>query len=114
MATSKSKSLTLALAAGLLAATAPAFAETRVAEVRVNDLNLASESGQQTLEDRIERAIKNVCRSNGSRELSERRSERRCEAVARTSATSQAQDRIAAYEPKKPRIAAVKVAVNGK
>jgi UrcA family protein len=97
--------LPLSVASLLLAVAVPASAEMRTTEVRVSDLNLANPAGQQELESRIERAIKNVCRSNSSKSLSERQDVARCEASARTRAVAQAEARIAAYKAKNTRMA---------
>lgn len=64
------KTLTLALAAsGLVGAAAtPAFAEPiapRTAQVTFGDLDLETVAGQRTLDNRIERAARNVCRTGG-------------------------------------------------
>jgi UrcA family protein len=97
--------LPLSVACVMLAVASPASAEMRTTEVRVNDLNLANPAGQQELESRIERAIKNVCRSNNAKDLSERKDVARCQANARSSAVAQADARIAAYKAKNTRMA---------
>jgi UrcA family protein len=66
------KTLIHALAAAGLAGAAmsPAFAKTdapRTAEVSYNDLDLATAAGQRTLDKRIEKAVREVCRSTGLR-----------------------------------------------
>jgi UrcA family protein len=97
--------LPLSVASILLAVAVPASAEMRTTEVRVNDLNLANPAGQQELESRIERAIKNVCRSNNAKDLSERKDVARCQAYARASAVAQAEARIAAHKAQNRRMA---------
>jgi UrcA family protein len=104
MATPK-LSLSAALLSGLLALSAPASAEWRTAEVQLNDLNLASSAGQAELKNRLERAIKNVCRSNNSKAATERRDVAQCETNARVAALAKAEQRIAAYMAKNERIA---------
>ncbi len=99
------KTLTLMAAAGLLAFTAPAYADWRSLEVRVADLDLSSSAGQEELENRIDRAVKNVCRSNASKALSERRDVARCESEARSVAMDKAEQKISAYRAKNPRMA---------
>lgn len=89
---------TFAIAAAALglacAPAAPAFAgpaEKMTIEVDVSDINLATPSGQQRLDDRVERAVRTVCRINsvqtGTRLMS--RDARACLAKARASAKSQ-------------------------
>jgi UrcA family protein len=97
--------LSLYVACAMLAVASPASAEMRTTEVRVNDLNLANAAGQQELESRIERAIKNVCRSNNAKDLSDRKDVARCAANARARAAVQAETRIAAYKAKNSRMA---------
>jgi UrcA family protein len=62
------KTLAMTLAALGLAGTAisPAFAsnsEMMTVKVQYNDLNLASPEGQKTLDQRIEKAVRTVCRT---------------------------------------------------
>jgi UrcA family protein len=104
MATPKAY-LPAAILAGILAFSAPASAAWRTTEVRINDLDLASSAGQATLETRLERAIKNVCRSNSSKALSERKDIAKCEANARATAEAEAEKRVAAYKVKNERMA---------
>ena len=88
------KTLALAAAALGLAVTAPAHAgsaEKMTINVDYSDINLATAKGQQTLENRIEKAVRTVCRINdvqtGSRLMS--RDARTCLAKARASARQQ-------------------------
>ncbi|MFZ1743290.1 MAG: UrcA family protein [Pontixanthobacter sp.] len=53
------KSLIALTAIGSMIATTPAFAGE--AQIKYNDLNLASAEGQQTLERRIDKAAREVC-----------------------------------------------------
>jgi UrcA family protein len=94
-----------AILAGFMAVSAPALAEQRTAEVRVNDLNLSSTAGQMALENRIKRAIKTVCRSDSSKAASERQDVAQCEANARAAASATADQRIAAYKASNKRVA---------
>jgi UrcA family protein len=62
------KTFTLAAAAVGLAGTAitPAFAgqaELRTAEINVADLDLGTAAGQRTLDKRVEKAVRQVCRT---------------------------------------------------
>lgn len=90
------KTLAIAAAALGLACTtaAPAFAadaEKMTIEVDVSDINLATASGQKRLDDRVERAVRSVCRidrvTTGTRLMN--RDARACLAKARASAKSQ-------------------------
>ena len=86
------KTLALAAAAlGLVCTTAPAFAgEVEKMSIRVNygDINLATAAGQQSLDNRIEKAVRTVCRVNdvstGSRQLTQEK--RDCVIKARADA----------------------------
>ena len=89
------KTLTLAAAAlGLVCTTAPAFAQTvehMSLRVEISDINLATAAGQKTLDNRIERAARTVCRADspttGSRVLTQER--RDCLIKARAEARQQ-------------------------
>jgi UrcA family protein len=90
------KTLTHALAAlGLAgAAITPALADegaTKTIAVTTSDINLATAKGQKTLDQRIERAARAVCRTTnlttGSRIMSQ--DAQACLAKARTSAQAQ-------------------------
>jgi UrcA family protein len=89
------KTLAIAAAAlGLVATTAPAFAgEVEKMSIRVNfaDINLATAAGQKTLDRRIERAVRSVCRvydlTTGSRVLTQEK--RACLVKARADARQQ-------------------------
>jgi UrcA family protein len=73
------KSFVLAAAAlGLVSTTAPAFADQRermTIKVELDDINLGTAAGQKVLDQRIERAVRTVCRTNdlttGSRVLTQ-------------------------------------------
>lgn len=86
------KTLALAAAAlGLVATTAPAFAgevEKMSVKVEYGDINLATAAGQETLDNRIEKAVRTVCRVNdlstGSRQLTQEK--RDCLVKARADA----------------------------
>lgn len=89
------KTLAIAAAAlSLVATTAPAFAgKVEKMSIRVNftDINLATAAGQKTLDHRIERAVRSVCRADdlttGSRVLTQEK--RACLAKARADARRQ-------------------------
>jgi len=89
------KTLALAAAAlGLVCTTAPAYAgEIEKMSVRVNygDINLATAAGQQTLDNRIEKAVRTVCRTTdlktGTRIMNQ--DARACLAKARADARQQ-------------------------
>ncbi len=89
------KTLALAAAAlGLVCTTAPAYAgqvEKMSVKVRYSDINLATAAGQQTLDNRIEKAVRTVCRVNdlntGSRQITQEK--RDCVTKARADARQQ-------------------------
>jgi UrcA family protein len=89
------KTFALAAAAlGLVCTTAPAFAtqvEKMSIEVNLADINLATASGQKLLDQRIEKAVRTVCRvtdvTTGSRVLTQE--VRDCLAKARADARQQ-------------------------
>lgn len=89
------KTLALAAAAlGLVGTTAPAFAgevERMSIKVGFGDINLATAEGQETLDKRIEKAVRTVCRVNdvstGSRQLTQEK--RDCLVKARADARQQ-------------------------
>lgn len=89
------KTLAIAAAAlGLVCTTAPAFAtavEKMTVEVKLADINLGTASGQKLLDQRIEKAARNVCRvtspTTGSRMLTHE--VRDCLASARADARQQ-------------------------
>lgn len=89
------KTLAIAAAAlGLVCTTAPAYAtevEKMTIEVKLGDINLATASGQKLLDQRIEKAVRTVCRVNslttGSRVLTQE--VRDCLAMARADARQQ-------------------------
>ncbi len=89
------KTFAIAVAAlGLVCTTAPAFAtevETMTVEVKLADINLGTASGQKLLDQRIEKAVRTVCRvtspTTGSRVLTQE--VRDCLASARADARQQ-------------------------
>lgn len=89
------KTLALAAAAlGLVCTTAPAFATgtgSMTVEVKLADINLGTASGQKLLDQRIEKAVRTVCRvtspTTGSRVLT--KDVRDCLASARADARQQ-------------------------
>ena len=89
------KKFALALAAASISVTgmaAPAFAsETKSVNVRYDDLNLNTVSGQETLERRLEKAAKQVCGYDDHKTGSRIRSlvTRQCLAKARAAAKQQ-------------------------
>ncbi|MFM7403494.1 MAG: UrcA family protein [Erythrobacter sp.] len=82
------------------AASAPAFAapamETMTVRVSTSDINLATPAGQRLLDQRVERAVRQVCRTTslttGSRVLSQE--VHNCLAKARSAAKQQVAARI--------------------
>ena len=95
------KTMTLALAAGGLASAAisPALAETpqtMTIHVPTDDLDLGTAEGQKTLDKRVSKAVRDVCRTTsvttGSRVMNQ--DVRACLAKARTSAKQQVAARI--------------------
>jgi UrcA family protein len=93
MATPKLSLYIVAAAAAMIAV--PASAGVRTMEVRTGDLDLSRAVGQQELQDRIDRAVRKVCRSNVARTLGERKDVAQCEENARAGALVQAEERIA-------------------
>jgi UrcA family protein len=79
-------------AAALLGSTVPAMAaQNNVATLRYDDLNLASDAGKATLDQRIDRAARQVCSDivmTGSR-TGEHALRLRCESDARAQAKAQ-------------------------
>jgi UrcA family protein len=67
----------------------------RTTEVQTGDLDLSRDDGQQELQVRIDRAVRQVCRSNVARTFGERKDVAQCEANARADAQVQAEERIA-------------------
>ena len=83
-----------AAAIGLACTTTPAFAgerEKMTLEVELSDINLGTASGQKLLDQRIERAVRTVCRvtdvKTGTRIIN--RDARACLAKARADAREQ-------------------------
>jgi UrcA family protein len=87
--------LCLAAAAAAAMLAVPAAAGVRTMEVQTGDLDLSRAAGQQLLQDRIKRAVRQVCRSNVARTLGERKDVAQCEENARAGAQVQAEERIA-------------------
>lgn len=89
------------ISAGLCAATLmisnPAFAQVRSVAVKVNDLNLATPSGQAQLEKRISSAARSVC-STDSRTVRDLVAAQKCEARAIARAEPKIANRIAEYK----------------
>jgi UrcA family protein len=108
--TTLKKFTAVALAASAMSLTMPAAAEWRSVEVQVNDLDLSSPAGEKSLRQRIERAIRQVCRSDETKAASERRDVKKCETAARLTAATQANVRIAAYRAQNPRMARAEIA----
>jgi UrcA family protein len=90
--------LTFAVVAAALAFAVPASAGVRTTEVSTSDLDLARPSAQQTLEERIDRAVRKVCRSHVANNLGERRDVAECEANARADADAQMTQRVAEHK----------------
>lgn len=89
-------SMTACVAA--VALVAPAQAGERTVEVKTHDLDLARPSAQAKLQDRITRAARTACRSNDSRQISERADVKRCEAAAKANAEAQVAERVAEHK----------------
>lgn len=86
----------IAAAFGFVAIAAPAAAQSSVA-VEYSDLNLASEAGRATLENRLEGAVRDVCGAAPRvTDLRAMAGYRACIAVARASYTEQV--RVAVLE----------------
>jgi UrcA family protein len=95
----KSKALiSIGLCAGTLIFSSPVLAQQRSVEVAVNDLNLASPSGQIRLQERVARAARTVCGSNETRGAREHAAAKECEAQAKASAEQGITERIAHYK----------------
>jgi UrcA family protein len=90
--------ISIAFCTAALAITVPANAGVRTVKVSIDDLDLARPSAQGKLQTRITRAVKSVCRSNDSRQISERVDVKRCEAQAKASADTQIADRVAEHK----------------
>lgn len=77
---------TVLAAAGLALTSAPAFASDRSVEVRYGDLDLTSDGGASTLQQRVKRAVEKVCGRADIRNIAEMQDMRRCrnEASARS------------------------------
>ena len=73
-----------ALAATAATVSFPVFAADAVptAEVRYSDLNLASAGGAEALKDRVARAARRVCTTDGEKSLSGAAEARRCAEIA--------------------------------
>jgi UrcA family protein len=87
--------ISLALCAATLAVSTPALAQERTVKVTVRDLDLADPSDQAELQNRVTRAVRNVCSSNGSRGAREHMEAKKCEARAQASAETKVAARIA-------------------
>ena len=95
----KSKALiSLGLCAGTLILSSPVLAQERSVEVSVGDLNLASPSGQNRLQERVARAARSVCSSNDERSAREHAAVKECEAQAIAGAAQAITERIAQYK----------------
>lgn len=78
---------TMLAAAGLVLTSAPALASDRSVEVRYDDLDLSSDNGASTLQQRVKRAVQKVCGRADIRNITEMQDMQRCrnEASARSS-----------------------------
>lgn len=87
---------TLIAATALVTITVPAVAqtggyETATTEVRFDDLNLSTRSGQESLDARIAAAVRKVCgNSSGHTTLQESQAQKRCASKARGEALAAA------------------------
>lgn len=102
--------LLAAAAASVLALAAPAAAQERTIEVRVNDLDLGRPSAQEQLQDRIDRAVRKVCARPSARNSGERQDVAVCETKARSGAEAQADDRISDHKADRSRTASKRAA----
>jgi UrcA family protein len=87
--------ISIALCAGTLAVSTPALAQERTAKVTVRDLDLADPSDQAELQNRVTRAVRTVCSSNGSRGAREHVEAKKCEARTQASTETKVAARIA-------------------
>ena len=87
--------ISLALCAGTLAVTHPALAQERTVKVTVRDLDLADPSDQVELQNRVTRAVRTVCNSNGTRGVSDQIEAKKCEARTRAQTETKVAARIA-------------------
>ncbi|MGB5076339.1 MAG: UrcA family protein [Sphingorhabdus sp.] len=96
MATPKLIPLSIA-AASLLAISTPALADTKVKQVKHEDLDLSTANGQQRLKVRVKQAVKQVCGSPRAMTLRDRLDQNQCEAKAMANAMPKAERAIATY-----------------
>jgi UrcA family protein len=108
MATSKLP-LSIAAAVTAFAFAVPASAGIRTTEVQVHDLDLARPSAQERLKERIDRAVRKVCRSGQAKNFGERQDLAQCEANARADAEAQASDRIAQHKSNRKQAASARL-----
>jgi UrcA family protein len=95
----KSKALiSIGLCAGALILSSPVLAQERTIEVTIDDLNLASSSGQMQLQKRVARAARSVCRNGDVRSARENAEAKECEAEAKAGAEQAITERIAQYK----------------
>jgi UrcA family protein len=90
--------MTFAIAGAVLAFAFPASAAVRTTVVSVADLDLTRPSAQQQLEDRIDRAVRKVCRGHVALNMAEQRDVTKCKADARAGAEAQMTQRIAEHK----------------
>ena len=107
------KMITLASAAAVLAASAPASAEVKSKPVYYSDLDLSSSTGQQRLATRIKSAAKSVCDYVPTRSLAEQNTLARCISKATISAAPQVERTITRFRETKQLAANVPSAVVG-
>lgn len=87
--------ITFMVAAAALTFATPAFAGVRTTKVKIGDLDLTNPAAQRQLDERIDRAVRKVCRSNFVNNFDARRDIAQCEANARSDAKAQMAQRIA-------------------
>ena len=84
-----------ALCTGTLVFSTPVLAQERSIKVTVRALDLADPSDQAELQNRVARAVRTVCSSNGIRGAREHMDKKKCEARAQSSAETKVAARIA-------------------
>lgn len=87
--------ISLGLCAATLAISTPVLAQERTVKVIVSDLDLAGPSGQKELQNRVTRAARIVCNTNGSRSAREHVQAKECEAQVMANAEPKVAERIA-------------------
>ena len=87
--------ISFALCAGTLVFSNPVLAQERTVKITVRDLDLAAPSDQAELQNRVARAVRTVCSSNGTRGVREHMQAKKCEARTQASTETKVAARIA-------------------